>query len=313
MVAHRSLADEMDLLAPSYYGNDGDPPDEWSALEQLYVNNGLHNMIILNEDNGPGTSYDETLAGNISDMQTNWFDNQVRYLGYVLMPANYDANNNASFGRTTADVLTDVNNWRWYGPVNNMVGIFFDEVERLSPNSDPYAWSSADLPQIEYVASQLVATTPFRTIVMNAAGAYTTTQGLFYCVNQILAGTGAQFIVVTLETYESAAGDNISTHASDFDVGGALNWTHHYPATGFAGLVHDATAAGVFNDLQAFANYNMAFGFVTDQTYYPNAWEPGPSPAVWNALGGNTGIDRSWTFAGDNSGGLNFTCPTPHS
>ena len=109
----------------------------------------------------------------------------------------------------------------------------------------------------------------------------------------------------------SGSMEDINTHASDFASGGALNWTHHYPASFFAGLVHDGTAAGVVNDLQILANYNMAFGFVTDQPEATNPWQPGPSWPVWNALGGNTGIDRSWTFAGDNAGGLSFTCPSP--
>ena len=111
-----------------------------------------------------GTAPDETSKAIFRTCRTG-DDHQVQYLGYVEMPATYDSQNDASFARTTQAVLTDVENWRWYGPINNIKGIFFDEVERLSPDSDPEAWSSADLPQIEYVVSQMISNTPFRTIV----------------------------------------------------------------------------------------------------------------------------------------------------
>ena len=307
-VSKMSDAGEFDYLVPAYYGETGES-GPWEDMQAFYPNNGVRSMIIVNPDNGPGTSRDNVLEGNMADMNDE-YDHQPKFIGYVDMPATYDVNGNAVMVRSTSDILTDVDNWfAFYNSEMNGAGLFFDDVERQNPPSNLPQWSSADLPQIEYVVSTIFTKYQPKNIVMNAAGAYSTTQGLFYCVGNIVSAAGSQLVVVTMETYEG----DINTHASDFALGGALHWVYNYPATYFAGLVHNGTVSGAPTDIQTLVSYNMSLGFVTDQPQTPNPWDPGPTWPQWEAMEANMGNSVSYTFPGGTSGGLSFDCPPPHS
>lgn len=303
-------AAEMNILAPSYYGNSGDDPAAWSNLQSYWPTNGSNGMIIVNPDNGVGTAVDNTLLNNIAALKygDNW---QPHFLAYVDLPEAYDSNHNQIPGFDSSEKTKEIDNWvAWYGGLID--GFFFDDVAREGSGA-----TSFDLSHIEYVVSYAIGQYKPPIVVMNAAGAYSTTAGLYYCVGNTVQSNHSQFIVVTVETYEdkarSGSQSDIHTHGADFAAGGPLHWVYGYPASTFGGLVHDGSASAVFSDLQILASYNIASTFVTDMPEVPNPWDPGPSHDVWTDLASDTGSATSWTFPGGTSGGLSVLCPPPHS
>ncbi len=305
-------AEEMDLIAPEYYGMSWSPQSEWQSLETDWPATGSNSMIIVNPDSGPGGGPDSGLYTNVSNLLSMNSRRPPKILGYVDMPATFDQCGFATMSRTTSQITADVDNWvSWYGPL--LSGIFFDDVARDDPNNG--STYSADISEIEYVLMYTLSTYHFPLVVLNAAGNYVTTERLFNCGINIAQSNGTQIVIVTMETYENlntvpGATSDINTHASDFGPGGALNWVHNYPASNFAGIVHNGTAGSVLSDLQALASYNAGFSFVTDGAE-PMPWEPGPSDSIWTALSNNTGEGVSWSFADGTTGGYDGRCPPP--
>jgi spherulation-specific family 4 protein len=304
-----SRAAEMGILAPSYYGLAGDSdPSAWSNLESNWPTNGSNSMIIVNPDSGAGPTRDDTLWWNMAALEND--DNyQPHFLGYVDLPESHDAQGNPTYGFDVSDKMAEIDRWfGWYGMM--LMGYFFDDLARENSGSQSF-----DLGKIEAVITYMEDQYNPPIVVLNAAGPYSTTAGLFYCIGNIVAAHGGQLVVVTMETYEnrfrSGVANDINTHGADFAPGGALNWVYGYPASSFAGLVHDGTAGQVLADLQTIASYNIGVGFVTDQLESVNPWSPGPSAGVWTSLGSDTGSGISWTFPGGNSGGLSIACPPP--
>jgi hypothetical protein len=281
--------EEMDIIAPSYYGTAGAPESEWTDLESNWPNWGTTSMVIINEDSGPGPAKDDTLFNNATTFLADE-DGVPKILGYL----------NAGAPLDTAAMTTQIDHWiSWYPSLS---GIFFDKAARGNVTGG----QASDVAQMEYVVNYAISTYHFPYMVFNTAGDYNTTQYLFDCMHQL---GGFNPIFVTVEDYES----NLASHASDFAPGGNLNWVHNYQATGFAGLVHDAPADGssVNSDLTAFASYAMAFVFVTDQKESINPWEPGPAADVWSAMGNITGQGIEWSFADGTSTNYTASCPMP--
>jgi hypothetical protein len=323
-----ALAGPMTILAPSYYGTASADPTAWSNLESYWQADYTAGNVIINEASGPGPAYDDTLASSMDDLVID-SGYGANILVYVDLPESHDANKNPIYGFDPVEKTGEIDNWyNWYNS-QMIAGVFFDDVARENSGSQAF-----DLAHIEYVVSYLANSynqyfppppnPPI--IVLNAAGPYTTTAETYYCVGQIAASVGARLILVTMETYEDRTRSNstsdIITHGADFAAGGPLNWVYGYPATTFAGLIHDGTAAAVMSDLQTLANYNMANTFVTDQlesnTPPFNAWYPGPSADVWANLTNDsgskeTGSPMSWTFPGGSGGTLSFNCPPASS
>lgn len=320
LVSSAAAADQMNLLAPSYYGNSGDDQSRWSSLEANWPTNGNFGLIVINPHDGYAA--DGTLSSNKDTMRyQDGF--QPNYLGYVDLPESYDQNNNPTYGFDVSAKNTEIDNWfNYYDPLQ---GIFFDDVAREGSGS-----TSFDLDRIEAVVTHLMVLRQNvgwccqpTTVVMNAAGNNATTAGLYHCVGNIVSAYGGRFIVVTVETYEdktrSGSQNDINTHGGDFwgRPDSQLGWVWDYPQTTFAGLIHDGTAAGVLSDLNNLDSYNIGYVFITDQLESTdpnnNAWNPGPSADVWSQLAQNTGSSTNWWFnPGSGADPLaQITCPPP--
>lgn len=322
---------EMDFLAPTYYGNSGNPPNWWSDLEQNWPNWGTNPFVVVNPDSGPGTAKDDTLYQNVSDF-LSMEGYKPLILGYVDVSdtperdANgnivKDANGNVvlaldQYGHPYIDVnrvLNDMNNWAmWYG--DELSGFFFDDAERSSVPSDKYPDAQTgqfyDVGQMEYISDiGLNMNAVYQ--VFNTAGAYNTTEYLFKCSHQVAdQWAGSHLVFVTLEAYEGDVLDGYWDQYFDPAQGGVLAWVHDFPAIYFAGLVHDADPSGqnVNADLTKLASWAMAFVFATDQKY-PAAYHPGPSSQVWTSEGNITGEGITWGYGDGNDGTVSdVTCP----
>lgn len=287
---------EMELFAPTYYGNDGDDPAWWQSLMTNWPNWGTNSMIIVNESSGPGPALDSTLQANIANFESTFvqtpdgrYPAQPKVLGYV----------NAVHGRPTWQIDQDIDAWKnFYG--SQLSGIFFDQVARTSSDAD-------DLAQIEYVTNYAKAD-GFAVVAFNMAGVYAPTQTYFHCLMG-LGGYTARFIL--FEDYESRL--TSSDYTTAYAPNGMMSWVYNYDGRLFVGLVHDAAPDGstVNADLTQLNNFHMANVFVTDQPETPNPWAPGPSPSVWNAEGNITGEGIEW--GGDQGTSTDYTdnCPAP--
>jgi len=296
----------MSLLAPTYYGMANNPESWWQDFEANWPADQPGSPFIVNPASGPGTSRDQTLDYNLY-YQGLMNDDSWNGIGYIDMP----------LGFSTSTVVAEADSWRSnYGEI--VSGFFFDDVAR-----DQSGPTSSDLAQIEWAVYQIVSQYRPWFVVVNAAGSYTTTAGLFYCLKDVIDNlndfrSGTQFLVVTVETSENRSTiqpppqNDIMTRASDFASNGPLNWVYNYPPTYFAGLIHDGTSGNVQADLDRLATYNIGYSFVTDRSAYNNSnpWAPGPSDAVWSQLVSNTGPNVTYTYNVQPSvPPLNITCP----
>jgi hypothetical protein len=287
---------EMDLFAPTYYGNAGNDAAWWQGLMSNWPNWGQNSMIVVNESSGPGPALDSTLQTNISNFESTFvrtpdgqYPAQPKVLGYV----------NAVHGRSTTAIDQDIDSWKaFYGSL--VSGIFFDQVARTSSDAD-------DLAQIEYVTNHAKAD-GYSIVAFNMAGVYAPTQTYFHCLMG-LGGYTARFIL--FEDYESRV--TSSDYTTAYASGGTMSWVYNYDGSLFVGLVHDAAPGGstVNADLTQLNSYHFGNVFVTDQPETPNPWAPGPSAAVWNAEGEITGEGITWGGAQGTSTDYSDSCPTP--
>jgi len=108
------------LTIPAYFDADSSFDTQWSLITNTsgYSIDSVGGYVIVNEDSGPGTTFDQDLANRIAAVQgVGW-----TVLGYV----------DDTYDRPVNDINNDIVAWSSYS-VN---GIFFDNAERDSTQYD---------------------------------------------------------------------------------------------------------------------------------------------------------------------------------